>query len=211
MPKITIIGGGSAKFVRELVVDMFSYDALQGIDICLMDIDRGRVELSEQLVGKIIGDRSLPASVTSTLDQRAALDGADYVFITIMVGGYDKYKEDVAIPVVTEPGDVAQVDFGYAGRVYDPSNGMLRKAWVFVLVLAYSRGWAGARTPRRRKSTTGLVGPTGCSAASMRRGPQPVFLQDVLGHGSLPTTTTYLRRLTSDEAIDAALRIGLED
>ena len=40
---------------------------------------------------------------------------------------------------------------------------------------------------------------------------QPVFLQDVLGHGSLHTTTTYLRRLTSDEAIDAALRIGLED
>ena len=49
-------------------------------------------------------------------------------------------------------------------------------------------------------------------AASMsRRGLQPVFLQDVLGHGSLHTMTTYLRRLTSDDAIDAALRIGLED
>ncbi len=62
-------------------------------------------------------------------------------------------QEDVAIPVVTEPGDVAQVDFGYAGRVYDPSNGMLRKAWVFVLVLAYSR-WMWARIVFDQKTET---------------------------------------------------------
>jgi hypothetical protein len=33
--------------------------------------------------------------------------------------------EDVAIPVVTGPGEVAQVDFGYLGRVYDPDTGKL--------------------------------------------------------------------------------------
>jgi transposase len=47
--------------------------------------------------------------------------------------------EDVAIPVVTRPGEVAQVDFGYIGKLYDPRAGVLRKAWVFVMVLAYSR------------------------------------------------------------------------
>jgi hypothetical protein len=47
--------------------------------------------------------------------------------------------EDVAIPVETAPGDVAPVDFGYVGKLYDPSCGQLRKAWVFVMVLAYSR------------------------------------------------------------------------
>jgi hypothetical protein len=26
--------------------------------------------------------------------------------------------EDVAIPVVTTPGDIAQVDFGYVGQLY---------------------------------------------------------------------------------------------
>ena len=51
--------------------------------------------------------------------------------------------EDVAIPVETAPGEVAQVDFGYVGRVYDPAEGVMRRAWVFVLVLAYSRKmWA---------------------------------------------------------------------
>jgi transposase len=46
---------------------------------------------------------------------------------------------DVTIPVETDAGDVAQVDFGYAGKLWDPSTGTPRKAWVFVMVLGYSR------------------------------------------------------------------------
>lgn len=47
--------------------------------------------------------------------------------------------EDVAIPVVAAPGAEAQVDFGYIGELLDPAEGRLRKAWIFVLVLSYSR------------------------------------------------------------------------
>ncbi len=47
--------------------------------------------------------------------------------------------EDVAIPVETRPGEVAQVDFGYVGRLYDPRARVMRKAWVFLMVLGYSR------------------------------------------------------------------------
>lgn len=47
--------------------------------------------------------------------------------------------EDVAIPVVTAPGEVAQVDFGYVGKRYDPERGELRKSWVFVMTLGFSR------------------------------------------------------------------------
>ena len=47
--------------------------------------------------------------------------------------------DDVAIPVETAPGELAQVDFGYVGRLYDAATRVLRKAWVFVLVLGYSR------------------------------------------------------------------------
>lgn len=46
---------------------------------------------------------------------------------------------DVAIPVETKPGEVAQVDFGYLGKLYDAAAGVLRKAWVFVMVLGHSR------------------------------------------------------------------------
>ena len=47
--------------------------------------------------------------------------------------------DDVAIPVPTVPGEVAQVDFGYAGRLYDPATGVVRRAWVFVFLLVHSR------------------------------------------------------------------------
>lgn len=46
---------------------------------------------------------------------------------------------DVAIPVETAPGEVAQVDFGYAGKRYDPARGVLRKCWIFVMTLGFSR------------------------------------------------------------------------
>jgi len=48
-------------------------------------------------------------------------------------------QSDVAIVVETDPGDVAQVDFGYAGHLWDPDTKTLRRAWVFVMVLGYSR------------------------------------------------------------------------
>jgi transposase len=47
--------------------------------------------------------------------------------------------DEVAIPVETDPGDVAQVDFGSVGRLFDPVRKVMRKAYVFVMVLGYSR------------------------------------------------------------------------
>jgi transposase len=41
--------------------------------------------------------------------------------------------------VETKPGEEAQVDFGYAGRMIDPETGQLRKAWAFVMLLSWSR------------------------------------------------------------------------
>ena len=98
-PKITFIGGGSAKFVREVVIDIFSYPHLQNSHIALMDIDPERVERAERIVRKIIEEMRIPAKVSSTTDQRKAVENADYVIITVMVGGYDAYHRDVAIPL----------------------------------------------------------------------------------------------------------------
>ncbi|MCA9319758.1 MAG: IS21 family transposase [Planctomycetes bacterium] len=54
-------------------------------------------------------------------------------------GAQGPQATDVAIPVVTAPGEVAQVDFGYIGMRFDPSRGVARKAWVFVMTLGFSR------------------------------------------------------------------------
>ncbi len=45
--------------------------------------------------------------------------------------------EDVSIIVDTEAGEVAQVDFGYVGKLLDPDQHVMRKAWVFVMILGY--------------------------------------------------------------------------
>ncbi len=46
---------------------------------------------------------------------------------------------EVFVRIETEPGEEAQVDFGYAGLHIDPETGQIRKTWVFVMVLAWSR------------------------------------------------------------------------
>ena len=54
----------------------------------------------------------------------------------------NKNREQKAAPVYrieTKPGEYAQVDFGYMGKIYDPESGKEIKAWVFVIVLCYSR------------------------------------------------------------------------
>jgi transposase len=43
------------------------------------------------------------------------------------------------VRVEVPPGSEVQVDFGAAGRAIDPTDGRVRKAWVFVFVLAWSR------------------------------------------------------------------------
>jgi len=48
-------------------------------------------------------------------------------------------EREVYVRVEVPPGSEAQVDFGSAGRLLDPRTGQERKAWVFVLVLSWSR------------------------------------------------------------------------
>jgi alpha-galactosidase/6-phospho-beta-glucosidase family protein len=50
MPKITFIGGGSAKFVAALVRDLFTFEELRDSQICLMDIDEQRLEKDRSLL-----------------------------------------------------------------------------------------------------------------------------------------------------------------
>lgn len=45
----------------------------------------------------------------------------------------------ITIPVVTSPGEVAQVDFTYAGLRLDAVQKVARKTWIFVMTLGHSR------------------------------------------------------------------------
>ena len=43
------------------------------------------------------------------------------------------------VRVERKPGEEAQVDFGYAGRMIDSETGKLRRTWLFVMTLSWSR------------------------------------------------------------------------
>jgi transposase len=51
----------------------------------------------------------------------------------------DHREPAATVRVERAPGEEAQVDFGSAGRLHDPLSGQVRKAWAFVMVLAWSR------------------------------------------------------------------------
>ena len=46
---------------------------------------------------------------------------------------------DVTVRVERKPGEEAQIDFGYAGRLLDPGSARERRAWAFVMTLSWSR------------------------------------------------------------------------
>jgi alpha-galactosidase len=88
-PKITFIGAGSAVFMKNIVGDVLQRDALTGANIALMDINPERLAESAIIANKLIQTLGVPATVETFSDQRAALDGADFVVVCFQIGGYD--------------------------------------------------------------------------------------------------------------------------
>lgn len=52
---------------------------------------------------------------------------------------FPRQSPHVTVRLETPPGDEAQVDFGYAGLMYDPVRQKKRKTWAFIMTLSYSR------------------------------------------------------------------------
>jgi alpha-galactosidase len=98
LPKIALIGAGSVVFARRLITDILSFPSLQGSTLVLMDIDPLRLEMITALANKLVAQEKLPTQVIATTDRRAALDGADYVIVSIQVGGVDLFQHDIYIP-----------------------------------------------------------------------------------------------------------------
>jgi transposase len=60
---------------------------------------------------------------------------AVYRFVTRL----EDHLPEATVRVERKPGEEAQVDFGYAGRLIDPETGEGRRAWAFVMTLSFSR------------------------------------------------------------------------
>jgi transposase len=52
---------------------------------------------------------------------------------------FDLGGPEATVHLETAPGNEAQVDFGYVGRMRDPESGKDRKTWCFIMTLSHSR------------------------------------------------------------------------
>jgi alpha-galactosidase len=96
--RVVFIGAGSVVFTRNLTRDILTFPELGGSEIVLTDIDAERLSRARKLVSRMVETAKSPVRVVATTDRRQALAGADYVVVTIQVGGTDQWEADVAVP-----------------------------------------------------------------------------------------------------------------
>ncbi len=96
--QITIIGGGSYQWTPELLGDLLSTESLRGAHYVLEDIDPVPLEKMRALGPKVSEALGAGATFDATTDQRRALEGADFVIVTISTGGFQSMAVDLDVP-----------------------------------------------------------------------------------------------------------------
>jgi alpha-galactosidase len=96
--QITIVGGGSRQWGPKLVTDVLNTPSLADAALVLHDIDEASLPPMEAFARRAIDATGVPATVRTTTDRRAALDGADYVVVTISTGGFASMAHDLDVP-----------------------------------------------------------------------------------------------------------------
>ena len=98
MTKITIIGGGSYSWGPTFLRDIFATPELKGSIIVLEDIAQDRIDLVYTLGKKMIDDFNLDFHLEKTLSLDQALQGADFIILTITTGRLESMRPALEIP-----------------------------------------------------------------------------------------------------------------
>ncbi len=99
MPKVAMMGAGSAGFCRTLVQDILSYETMQDIHFSLMDVDPERLKTVHQVLSQLKKQHNLSCTFTATTDRAEAVADADFAISMIQVGGLEPYAFDIDIPL----------------------------------------------------------------------------------------------------------------
>jgi transposase len=79
--------------------------------------------------------------------------------------------DGATIRLEVAPGDEAQVDFGFAGPLFDPETNRVRRAWVFVMTLSFSRHQYAELVFDQTIETWGAAAPRGVRVLRRRAAP----------------------------------------
>lgn len=95
------------------------------------------VEPYRDVVAKLVKEHVEIMAIWERLKERGYT--GSYSAVRRFVRRIKPLTPEATVRVEREPGEEAQVDFGYAGKMIDPETGELRKTWLFVMTLAWSR------------------------------------------------------------------------
>lgn len=85
-------------------------------------------------------DRGLsPRLIFQQLSERPAFTASESAVYRLCHTLKAAQPPEVFVRLETPPGEVAQVDFGDIGKLFDPVSQTLRRAYAFVMILAWSR------------------------------------------------------------------------
>jgi alpha-galactosidase len=99
MPKVTLMGAGSAVFSRQLMVDILLIPGLDSGSFALVDIDPARLELAHQLAEKVIALTGKDWTVEASTNRGQVMGGSDYLINFIEVNGLQTVQLDHEIPM----------------------------------------------------------------------------------------------------------------
>ncbi len=99
MPKVAIIGAGSAVFARQIVTDILTIEGLDEGQFALIDIDAARLELARQITERIVALTGKRWSVVASMERAALLTGSDVIVNSIEVAGLANVRHDYDIPL----------------------------------------------------------------------------------------------------------------
>jgi len=95
------------------------------------------VEPYRDVVEKLVKENVEIAAIWERLKERGYT--GSYSAVRRFVRKVKPLTPQATVRVEREPGEEAQVDFGYAGKMIDPETSKTRKTWVFVMTLSWSR------------------------------------------------------------------------
>ncbi len=99
MPKVTMIGAGSAVFARTVMTDILAVDGLDAGTFALVDIDPERLELARQIAERLVDLSGKRWTVEASTDRAEVLAGSDYIVNSIEVAGLQNVRADYDIPL----------------------------------------------------------------------------------------------------------------
>lgn len=99
MPKVALIGAGSAVFAQRVITDILAIDGLDAGTFALVDLDVERLELIHAVAEQTVQSAGKTWTVEATTNRRSALPDCDYVFNMIEVGGLANVHSDYTIPL----------------------------------------------------------------------------------------------------------------